>query len=63
MAKDIKEILMDEIDSLINGKTDVQRANAVAKLSAQAIYKDRLVMEKEVLEANKKRWFGGKNEK
>ena len=60
MAKDIRNILMDEIDSLISGKTDIKRARAVTKLGAQVIYKDRLKMEADVLTAKKKLWFGGK---
>jgi len=58
--KDIRDILMEEIDSLITGKTDIKRARAVTKLGAQVIYKDRLKMEKEVLIEKKKLWFGGK---
>lgn len=60
MEKDIRDVLMDEIDSLIAGKTDVKRARAVAKLSSQVIYKDRLAIEQEVIDAKKKLWFGGK---
>ena len=60
MAKDIRDILMDEIDSLISGKTDIKRARAVTKLGAQIVYKDRLKMEADVLVAKKKLWFGGK---
>ena len=60
MSKDIRNILMDEIDSLISGKTDIKRARAVTKLGAQVIYKDRLKMEADVLTAKKKLWFGGK---
>ena len=54
---------MDEIDSLIAGKTDIKRARAVTKLGAQVIYKDRLKIEEEVITAKKRLWFGGKNEK
>ena len=50
MTKDIKTTLLNEIDSLLSGKSDVKRANAIAKLSAQVIYKDRLDVEKEVLD-------------
>lgn len=57
MSKDIREILMEEIDSLIKGTTDTKRARAVTKLSAQVIYKDRLKMEADVLAAKKKLWF------
>ncbi len=58
MAKEIRDILMSEIDSLISGKTDVKRARAVTKLSAQVIYKDRLKIEQEVITAKQKLWFG-----
>ena len=60
--KEIREILMNEIDSLLSGKSDIKRARAVTKLGAQVIYKDRLEIEKEVITAKKKLWFqkGGK---
>ncbi len=57
--KKVRDTLMNELDSLIAGKTDVKRANAVAKLSAQVIYNDRLKIEQEVITAKKKKWFGG----
>jgi hypothetical protein len=57
MSKEIREILMNEIDSLINGKSDIKRARAICKLSAQVIYKDRLKIEQEVITAKKKLWF------
>ena len=60
MSKEIRKILMDEIDSLIAGKTDIKRARAVTKLSAQVIYKDRLEVEKQVLEAKTKMVWGKK---
>ena len=60
MAKDIKDILFNEIDSLLAGKSDVKRANSIVKLSAQVIYKDRLVMEAKVLEAKSKLLWGKK---
>ena len=59
MAKEIREVLMDEIDSLLSGKSDNKRANAVAKLSAQVIYKDRLKMEEKVLVEKVRRWNKG----
>ena len=55
--KDIREILMEEIDSFLAGSTDIERARTVVKLSAQIIYKDRLDIEKEVIKAKKKLWF------
>jgi len=57
---EIRDILMSELDSLLAGKTDIKRARAVTKLSAQVIYKDRLAIEQEVITAKKKLWFGGK---
>ena len=57
MSKEIREILMTEIDNLINGKSDVKKARTIAKLSAQVIYKDRLAIEQEVITAKKKLWF------
>jgi len=57
MSKDIKQILMSEIDSLISGKTDIKRARAVTKLAAQVVYKDRLAMEEKVLTAKTRLWF------
>jgi hypothetical protein len=60
MKNDIRETLMNEIDSLLSGKSDIKRARAISKLSAQVIYKDRLTMESKVLEAKSKLWFGGK---
>ena len=58
MGKEIRDILMDEIDSLLEGKTDIKRARVVCKLGAQVIYKDRIEIEKEVIVAKKKLWFG-----
>jgi hypothetical protein len=60
MKNDIRETLMNEIDSLLNGKSDIKRARVISKLSAQVIYKDRLAMEDKVLIAKSKLWFGGK---
>ena len=60
MKNDIREILMNEIDSLLGGKSDTKRARAISKLSAQVIYKDRLAIEEKVLVAKSKLWFGGK---
>ena len=57
MSKDVREVLMNEIDSLLSGKSDIKRARAVAKLGAQVIYKDRLKIEQEVITAKKKLWF------
>jgi hypothetical protein len=57
MSKEIRVILMDEIDSLLSGKSDIKRAKAITKLSAQVIYKDRLKIEQEVITAKKKLWF------
>ena len=37
--------LNDEMDSLIKGESSVERAHAVSKLSAQAVYITRLEME------------------
>ena len=48
---------MEEIDSLLSGKSDIKRARAVTKLGAQVIYKDRLKIEQEVITAKKKLWF------
>ena len=58
MSKEIREVLMSEIDNLIAGKSDIKRARAVAKLGAQVIYKDRLKIEQEVITAKKRVWFG-----
>lgn len=59
MSGKITEILMKEIDSLVSGKSDIDRANSVAKLSAQVIYKERLGVEKASLaERIKKRVEG-----
>lgn len=59
MNKDIRDVLMKEIDSLISGKTDIKQARAVTKLASQVIYKDRLAIEEDVLKAKTKLWFGG----
>ena len=55
--KEIRDILMDEIDNLLSGKSDIKRAKAITKLGAQVIYKDRLKIEQEVIDAKKKLWF------
>ena len=57
MSKEIRDILMNEIDSLLAGKSDIKRARAVTKLGAQVIYKDRLKIEQEVIAAKQKLWF------
>ena len=59
MSKEIRDILMSEIDNLIAGNTDLKRARAITKLGAQVIYKDRLVMEEKVLAAKTRLWFKG----
>ncbi len=56
MARDIRDILLSEMDSLISGKSDIKRARAVTKLGAQVIYKDRLKIEQEVITTKKRRW-------
>jgi hypothetical protein len=54
----MKSILMDELNSLISGKTTIERANAVSKLSAQAIYATRLEIENKRIEVDIKKSFG-----
>ncbi len=56
MADDIKKILLNEIDSLISNKSDVARANAVAKLGAQVIYKERVEHEAKDLKERVRMW-------
>ena len=56
MSKDIKETLLNEIDSLLSGKSDIQRAKAVAKLGAQVIYKQRVELETKVLTEKVRMW-------
>ena len=55
--KDIRNILMDEIDNVITGKSDLKRARVICKLGAQVVYKDRLKIEQEVITAKQKLWF------
>lgn len=57
-TEDIRAILMAEIDSLINGSSTVDRANSVAKLSAQAIYATRVELENKRIEVNIGNLFG-----
>ena len=54
----IREILMEELNSLIDGKSRIERANAVAKVSAQAIYASRLELENKRAEINIGNLFG-----
>ena len=54
----IKSILLNELSSLIEGKSTVERANAVAKVSAQAIYATRLELENKRAEINIGNLFG-----
>jgi hypothetical protein len=57
-TEDIRDILMNELESLIEGKTTIERANAVAKISAQAIYATRLELENKRAEINIGNLFG-----
>jgi hypothetical protein len=54
----IREILLSEIDSLIKGESTIDRANSVAKLSAQAIYATRVELENKRCEINIGNLFG-----
>ena len=54
----IRDILMKELDSLVSGKTSIERANAVAKVSAQAIYATRVELENKRAEINIGNLFG-----
>ena len=56
--KDVRNILMEEMNSLISGKTDIKRARAISKLSAQVIYKDRLSMEEKVYQLANRKYIG-----
>lgn len=49
---------MSELDTLISGKSDLKRAKAVTKIAAQVIYKDRLEIEKQVIDTKTRMWFG-----
>ena len=57
-TEDIRDILMNELESLIKGTTTIERANAVAKISAQAIYATRLELENKRAEINIGNLFG-----
>lgn len=54
----VRDTLLAEIDSLIKGASSVDRANAVAKLSAQVIYSSRLELENKRSEVDIGRLFG-----
>ena len=49
---------MDELDSLIAGKSTIDRAHAVSKLSAQAIYATRVELENKRAEISIGSLFG-----
>ena len=51
-TEDIRQILMNELDSLIKGNSDTKRATAVAKISAQAIYATRVELENKRIEVD-----------
>ncbi len=48
----IRKILLDEIDSLISGKSDGKRARAVTKAAAQVIYATRIEIENKRIEVD-----------
>ena len=57
-TEDIRKILMDEMESLIAGKSTTDGANSISKLSAQAIYATRLEMENKRAEISIGNLFG-----
>ena len=51
-TSDIREVLMNEIESLVKGTSDSERAKRVAELSAQAIYATRVELENKRIEVD-----------
>ena len=49
-TKAVRDILMKELNDLMNGKTDIEHANAVSKVAGQAIYTTRLELENKRIE-------------
>ncbi len=56
---EIKKILESELQKLLDGETDVDKANAITKMSAQIIYKERLEVEKDINSAKIRYWDRG----
>ena len=48
----VRKMLLDELDSLIKGESDIERAQAVTGLSAQVIYATRLELENKRIEVD-----------
>ena len=51
-TKDIREVLMGELDALMSGKVDTEHARTVTDLAAQSIYATRLELENKRLEVS-----------
>lgn len=54
----IRDTLLKELDSLVKGTSTIERAHAVAKVSAQAIYATRVELENKRMEVNIGHLFG-----
>ena len=58
MSKDIRKILMNEIDELRSGNFDIKKSRTIVKAAAQVIYADRLEMEQQVHELKMMKFVG-----